>query len=493
MRRVYQRAPEALRRLAPPRPLALLLLVVVATGLVWSLTVPSFQAPDETAHFAYVQSLAENFELSGLPNRMGLSTDEGIAQSDIGALRGAFYPVPSPPDWSRADWHAYQALERSRARPPASDGSGFTSATGNPPLYYLVASAPYLIDHGGTVFGRLWAIRLMGVLLLALTALAAWLLAGEVVGRRRIAQLACAAVAALLPMATFISTAVTPDGMLMTTWTFALWLGARVINRRLPAIDSMVLCAVTAAAVLTKATSYALVGPVLLALLLGWLRRPGSERRAAALRAFPGLVILGVPVLLWVTLAPSLGGVSITHISTSVSHPFGIRDFLGYVWQFYLPRLPFMHPFTQTPQLGVYAIWVRELTGIFGWLDVYLPDWLYQLGAVSAGALSIGLIAVLVRVRSRRVLALLAFFALTVLALLVLLHVAGYSALISGGGAFLQGRYLLPAVGLLGLAVGVVLSRLPVRARPLACGGLVTALLAWQVISLVAIVEAYYL
>src|SRR5579862_511243 len=216
MRRLYETAPAGVRRLVPPRPLALLLLVVAAAGVIWSLTVPSFQAPDETAHFAYVQSLAENFQLTGLPNRMGLSTDEGTAQNDIGALRGAAYPFQSPPDWSSADWHSYQALERSHARPSASDGSGFTSATGNPPFYYLVASVPYLIDHGGTVFGRLWAIRVMGVLLLMLTALGAWLLAGEVLGRQRIAQLACASAAALLPMATFISAVVTPDAMLMT-------------------------------------------------------------------------------------------------------------------------------------------------------------------------------------------------------------------------------------------------------------------------------------
>jgi Predicted membrane protein (DUF2142) len=207
----------------------------------------------------------------------------------------------------------------------------------------------------------------------------------------------------------------------------------------------------------------------------------------------PALVVLTVPVLLWLALAPSLGGVTITHISSSTTHPFGIRDFLAYVWQFYLPRLPFMHTFVQTPQLGVYAIWVQQLVGVFGWLDVNLPNWMYQAGAVLAAGLAIGVISVVVRIRGRRALSLLSFFALTLLALLGLLHVVGYSALISGGGAFLQGRYLLPVVGLLGLAVAVLVSRLPLRFQPLACGVLITGLLSWQVISLVAVVEAYYL
>ena len=76
-------------------------------------------------------------------------------------------------------------------------------------------------------------------------------------------------------MATFMSTAVNPDALLITLWTFALWLGARVINRRAPSRDAIALCGVTAAAILTKATSYALVVPVLLALFIGWRRRPG--------------------------------------------------------------------------------------------------------------------------------------------------------------------------------------------------------------------------
>jgi 4-amino-4-deoxy-L-arabinose transferase-like glycosyltransferase len=477
---------------APPAPLATLLVIIVAVGLTWVSVVPPFQAPDEPAHFAYVQSLAESFTLPGAPSRPGLSTDEGVADNAIGALRGAPFPRASPPDWSRIDENAYLAQEHSTHPPSRSDGSGFTSATGNPPLYYLIAAVPYLIDHGGTMFGRLYAIRIGGVLLLALTTLAAWLLAGEIFGRRRLPQLAAAAVVGLLPMVTFVSTEVTPDALLLTTWTFALWLGARVINRRAGGWDPLVLCAVTAAAVLTKATSYALVGPVVLALLFGWLRQPVAERRAARARISGAALVLVAPVLGWVALAPGLGGVTITHVA-SPAHSFSISNFVNYVWQFYLPRLPFLSPFRTTPQLAVYDVWMRELTGVFGWLDVYLPSWMYPAAAWAAGALAVAVVAVLTRLRGRRHLALLAFFALTLLALLVLLHVTGYTTFITGGGAFLQGRYLLPAIGLFGLAVGLIVHRLPPRTRPAACGLIVIGLLAWQVISLATIVKAYYL
>ena len=82
-------------------------------------------------------------------------------------------------------------------------------------------------------------------------------------------------------MATFISTSVNPDALLITLWTSALWLGARVINRRAQGADVIALCAVAAAAILTKATSYALVAPIAARDRVGWWRRPGLERRAA--------------------------------------------------------------------------------------------------------------------------------------------------------------------------------------------------------------------
>ena len=217
-RSIEAAAPEraGLRRLAPPRSLAALLAIVISIGLTWSLVVPPWQSPDELAHFAYAQGLAESFMLPGHPGRLGASSDESFADGSVGASRGAFWPQAAPPDWSRSDYNAYLAAERAADRPPRDNGSGPTASVGNPPLYYAYAAIAYLLDHGGTAFGRLYAIRIAGVLLLALTTLSAWLLAGEVFGRRRLPQLTCAAVAGLLPMVTFMSTAVNPDALLIT-------------------------------------------------------------------------------------------------------------------------------------------------------------------------------------------------------------------------------------------------------------------------------------
>ena len=42
-----------------PAPLAWLLGAVALAGVAWAFAVPPWQVPDEDAHFAYVQSIAE--------------------------------------------------------------------------------------------------------------------------------------------------------------------------------------------------------------------------------------------------------------------------------------------------------------------------------------------------------------------------------------------------------------------------------------------------
>jgi 4-amino-4-deoxy-L-arabinose transferase-like glycosyltransferase len=481
------------RRFAPPWSLAALLGGVVVVGLAWALFVPPWQAPDEVQHFAYAQSLAENFRLPGDTGRLEESSDEGAADSAVGASRVAFFPQAAPPSWSRSAAAAYRAAEHGVNPPARANGGGPNPESQNPPLYYLYAAAGYLIDGGGTAFGRLYAIRIGGVVLLALTALGAWLLAGETFGRRRLPQLTCAAIAGLLPMSTFISTSVTPDALLMTLWTFTLWMGARVINHGARVRDAAVLCGLVAAAVLTKATSYALVPPVLLALAIGWRRRPAAELPAAARKLTIAGLAMVVPILGWLIVAHALGRPGINRVGSASAHPFSLFGFIRYVWQFYLPRPSFMAPFRATPQLPLYDVWIRELTGVFGWLDVPLPAWMYPVSTILAGGVTVAAVGLLIRVPGRNHLPLLGFFALTLIALLGVLHITEYRVLLANQGLFLQGRYLLPVVGLLGLLVGVIVVRLPREARPWICGLTLSALLAAQVLSLTTIAQGYYL
>ena len=479
------------RRLRPPRTLAALLGIVTVIGLCWALTVPPFQTPDEPAHYAYSESLAQGIGLPGIVGRESSSTEQNTAEGAAGSALTAFHPDSAPPPWSASAESGYLQADRSGTSPSRTDGAGPSSASQNPPLYYLYADVAYLVDDSGTTFGRLYGMRISGVVLLLLTTLAAWLLAGETFGRRRLPQLVTAATAALLPMSSFMSTSVNPDAGLIPTWTTALWLGARVINRRAKVTDAAALCAVTAAAILTKSTSYALTVPAVVALGIGWGRRERGPTRPALLRMAAALSLLVGPIIGWLALNRALHRAAINQVGSG-THAGSVGQFVSYVWQFYLPKLWFMSPIRATRGLPLHAIWIGQGTGAFGWLDVALPSWMYTVSEALLAALSVAVVVLATRLRKRLSLGLLGFYASALVALLGLLHVTEYRVLLSGGGQFLQGRYLLPVVGLLGLAVGWVVTRVPVHARAAVTGLALVGLLAAQVISLTSILHAYY-
>ncbi|MEA2210283.1 MAG: hypothetical protein QOF83_231 [Solirubrobacteraceae bacterium] len=488
---VVPRPKLRLPRSRPPSGLPWILGVVLCFAVTWALLIPPWQSPDEIQHFAYAQTLVEDHALPGLAGRSATASSQAAADGAVGATRGAFAPAPAPPSWIPADAAAYDAAAPHMLR---TDGGGPNPAQPNPPLFYAYSDIGYLLSGSASAFSQLDTMRLFSALLVVVNALGGWLLAGEALGRRRPAQLTAAAVCGLLPMETFIGASVNPDSLMVTLWTLALWMGTRVINRRAPVRDVIALCALTAAAILTKGTSYALVPPTVLAVAIGWWRRPRVERRQALLALLPAGLVLVVPVIGWLSVAHANGQAGVNSFVGGIhATSFNVRQFLSYVWQYYLPRLPWMYPFRVTGGLGVYDTWIREGIGDFGWLVVPLPKWVYMASAAVVGGLAVGAVAVVARIRNRLRLALVAFYGLAVISLFGGLHLYEYRSVIGGNGALLQGRYALPVVGVLATIIGLFVVRTPPRLRAAALGLVVVCLLGLQAISLSALIGAYYL
>src|SRR3954451_6513384 len=98
---------------AIPKPLMLLLLLATIEVFAWILATPAFQGPDEIAHFAYVQNLAENGK-KPQPDT-GSGTESTLAGSavyylDLRALAGN---AGARPLWSTADERGWAAVEKS--------------------------------------------------------------------------------------------------------------------------------------------------------------------------------------------------------------------------------------------------------------------------------------------------------------------------------------------------------------------------------------------
>lgn len=476
----------------PSRPLALLLAAAAVVGACWALIVPAFQAPDEQSHFSYAQTVAERGKLPDIEAARRFSTEQDEAADVVGAdqLAANLY---ARPEWSRAEHERWRRVESRYARDDGGGAGpeGANPARSNPPFYYAYEAVPYLAASAGDLFERLYLMRLWSALLLLVAAAATWALVGELLGRRRPLQLAGAAIVGLQPMATFVSASVNPDALLIATFAVVMWLGVRVIRHGLTPASAVALCGVTAIAILTKGTGYALLPAVGLALLLG-ARRAGIGYRAGGLvRTGLPLLALAVPVGAWIAYACLSDRPAVNEVA-GASGGEGLPGLFSYLWQFYLPHVPGQQPLPAAfPPLPAIDFWVEGFWGRFGWLEVSLPWPVYLIAGVTTIALLAGAVLALMRAGIRRHFATASFLGLLALALLAGLHLVEYRML-GQATSFNQGRYLLPILPVLGVAAAAALSLLGERARQVAVGGLVALLLVLQVLSLAVVAGRFY-
>lgn len=476
----------------PPAPLAALLGAVLVLGLAWALVVPPFQAPDEQSHFGYVQSLAGGPGLPGVPGHQAFSTEQLRAQ-DLSNSDQTAAQILVKPAWSPAEWHRWQRIDAGPPPLPRTDGGGPGNPAGaNPPLYYLYETAPYALFSGADFFSRVSAMRVASVLWLLVTVAGAWLLAGELLGGDRLLQLVAAGVAGLTPMVTFVSAQIGPDTMLYALWTLALWLGVRILRRGVTATAAIALLGVTGLAVVVKATGYALVPAALFALAVG-LWRMRARPTAATRWGLAALAALAIPVGAWFVAARVDGHAAAAQLSdASSSGATNVREIASYLWQYYLPRLPFMHRIDPVGGgLPAYEIFVKQSWGAFGWLEVRFPHWMYKWFGLLTALVGLAAAARVLARRRHVELAVAAFLLLSALALLAGLHWTDYHQWLAGG-EFMQARYLFPLISLAGVAAALAASWLRGRARAAAAGFALGGLFALQLASLALVSARFY-
>lgn len=475
-----------------PAPLAALLGACALLGLAWALLLPAWQAPDENAHYAFVQSLVDGPGLPGVADRPVFSTEQTGAASAVNAdqTAGALF---TRPEWDPRAYERFRADAEQRPDSWRSDGGGANPARSNPPLAYVYYAIPYVLTSGADAFTRLVTMRLFGLVWLLVTVAATWALAGEVFGRRPQLQLAAAALPALAPMPMFVSASVTPDGMMFAAWSVALWLGARMIKRGLTPGRGVAFMAAVGLACWIKATSYGLIPAALVAFAWAFWRARGGG--SAVRLAVPGLAALVATVGGWVVLARVLArpaSEQLTNVATASG--LDVRELASYVWQFYLPRLPFQNPFFSKVELTlpVYDTSFKGVWAAFGWLEIRFPEPVYWvLVLVTAGTFVLAAVALWTHRRGVDR-ALLSFLALVPLTLIAGLHWQEYRLVLAGAGLFMQGRYLLPLVGLAGLVAAAALLALPPRRRPAVLALALAGLFALQAFSLGLVAERFY-
>jgi 4-amino-4-deoxy-L-arabinose transferase-like glycosyltransferase len=518
-------APEAAtarRSRRVPRELVLLLIVVALAGFTWALVSPPWGAPDEDVHFAYTQTLAERHELPGR-GPQEVSSEQRFSMDVLNTDQVVFFQTAKP-DWSEAGERSWREGQKPV---PRSDGGGANAASDYPPAYYLYELLPYeLAGSKSDIITRLYVMRMFSVMWLLVTTVGAWLLAGEMLGRNRPLQLVTAATIGLWPMLTFMSSSINPDSMLVAMYTLAAWLGVSILRRGLTLKRAAGLCLVTGLALVAKATALALLPPVGFALAVAaWRARRKLSARGLAW-AGAAAAAFGVPVLAWVLVARGAGhaaygqaalvtpggsdaasGATGSTPGTPAVVPSGsIRFFASYLWQFYLPKLPFMRDqrfvFSVISPYPAYQVWLASGWASFGWVNIWFPPWVYRVFLGVALAVLGGAAVTLARgVKALRAAggvlrkapwALIIFLALTVGTLLAGLHWTDFHMRVDGKAPFIQGRYMLPVGALFALVVAAAVKALPARFRTIGIGCVLGGLVALQIACLALVVTRYY-
>ena len=170
---------------------------------------------------------------------------------------------------------------------------------------------------------------------------------------------------------------------------------------------------------------------------------------------------------------------------------------MSYLWQFYLPKLPFMTP-SFRPDWTVRDAFIDRFYGTFAQLEVYFsPGVMTLLARLTVAAVVLALVGLVVRLRSVRTrpaaLWVLAVFVVGAAAYLLDMHVAAYRSLAAGAGdPVVTGRYLLPLITIYGLGIALAVSWLPRRVAGVAGGVVLGGLALLQLSAMGILLERFY-
>lgn len=467
------------RRRRVPTVLALILVAAGLQSLAWDVALPAFQGPDEDAHFGYVQHLAETGTIPSSSAGNAPNSTEVAFELNALNLHALMGDPGARPAWSSADLAYWHRIEATLPRNARSDGTGLNPEAKNPPLYYALMAIPYRMFVWLPLLKRLFVLRLISALCYLATITLTWMLAGELFGRVRWKQALAAGAVALEPQLAFSSVVINADNLLITLCTGTLLACVRLVIRGPTTRRVLLAAALSAAASLTQGRGLVTVPVLGVAIAVAWLRhRPAL--RAGLIQAAVAVACVVAALLFDYIVATGSGGGSLYggQVKSLNASQFSLTNFASFIYQFFFPKLGSMAP-RIGPSYGYRQVFIETFFGKFGWLEVSLSPKIYDFLQVASALGLVGLYSACV-VRWRRLRAswapVVVMVAMAVTQIIFLMYVS-YQALLGDAGTdpLIVGRYLLPIVGLFGVAIAFTIGSLPRRAASVLATLLLTA------------------
>jgi 4-amino-4-deoxy-L-arabinose transferase-like glycosyltransferase len=452
---------------------ALVVLLAVGVGMLWASLTPAFQATDEPAHFAYVQSVAELHHPPRQLTDTGLLSAEQICWYDgLRATQVRFAHDERPP-WSAAERRALD----DRCADASREHDGAMYHAFQPPGYYLLSAVGYEIGDGQSLPTRLLLVRLISVLLAALAVACTYLLVRELIPGSLWPARAAALALALQPIFMFNEAAVNPDALVVSVVAAIALVGARAWRRGLTTGRALWLGLLVGVGLWSKANFLLLLPSVVLLAVALVLAARGAERRRRMMRIGAAAALALACLGLYALVNDGLWDRALTYRQSAYGGEGGsVRGLLSFVSGF--------------------PLWDALLQGVAGrlgwWNDFGLSSWVVVAVLTIAAAIVAGaLVYVLPRARRRPWPPLVA--AACGLGFFAALVIADYQYSLGAGGSGFEGRYILPAIPLWGAVVGCCVAAAPARWRPALTGLLASAFAVHTGVAVAATLSRYYL
>jgi 4-amino-4-deoxy-L-arabinose transferase-like glycosyltransferase len=456
----------------------------------WSIVTPPFQVLDEPDHFAYAQHLAETGELPDRSAPTAFSTEEIHTLDALyqGIVR---FKQQFPAISSLAE---QRALQRTLSSPLARGGSiSAANAGSEPPLYYALETVPYDLGSGGNLLERLQLMRLLSALMAGLTALFTFLFVREALPGAAWAWTVGALGVALMPLLGFISGGVNPESMLIAVSAAGFYLLARAFRHGFTLRLAIALGLVIATGFLTKLNFIGLAPGMLLGAALLSLRTARTSPRHALRSLAVSWSVGCAPVIAYLLINLLAHRATLGTISETRLHPGYAFAAIGYIWQLYLPALPYMRSYF--PGVFMPQIWFDALVGLYGWIDTVFPGWVLDLAlapTVLLATLSVRELRARRRQLRGRLPELLVYGAIAG-GLMVLVGATSYIGQTYGHERpYLQPRYFLPLTPLLAVVLALA-ARGAGRRWGHAAGALIVVMFfAYDIFSQLQVIARYY-
>jgi len=412
-----------------PRPIAIwsMLAAIVVAYLViaslYAIETPAWQVPDEPAHYNYIVQIVQTGQI---------------------------------PSLQAGDWNNtyLNTLKDAHFAPEAINGqlSTIRYEDHQPPLYYLAETPIAALTNDNLI-----AMRLFSVLIGAGVVIVAFAVIMALFPTQPILALATAAFIAFLPQHVAMMAGVENDGLTELLIGLTLWACLHYLAGA--PISPIVIGLCVGLALITKVTSYSLVGVVGLTWLLYTVRmrwKLGRALQEAARFAIPALILAGI---WWLHEIQMYGFPDFLGLRRHAIVVVGQQSTFNYLTQ---------NGLSQTIRDGIVTSF-HSFWGQFGWMGVPLPNSYYTVLAVFTLFCAIG--AVIAFNRYRAQLSWAQRDGLIILAISGLLAIA---EIVYYNLSFVQfqGRYLYPgliaiafcfATGLYGWLSLIPVAALPVR------------------------------